>query len=106
MDNLCNQKLVQIITSNILDSRIKKIFKKLAISSYTNLSVNGEGDSGLQSGHFDADSNVMFMVMVSGDKFEPLIAELNRDIEKGYHHFVFSLNAEVHSPNKCRPAAK
>lgn len=106
MDNLCNQKLVQIITSNILDSRIKKIFKKLAISSYTNLSVNGEGDSGLQSGHFDADSNIMFMVVVSSDKFDPLIAELNRDIEKGYHHFVFSLNAEVHSPNKCRQSAK
>ncbi|AHF02026.1 hypothetical protein THIAE_09905 [Thiomicrospira aerophila AL3] len=106
MDNLCNQKLVQIITSNILDTRIKKIFKKLAINSYTNLSVNGEGDSGLQSGHFDADSNVMFMVMVSEAKFEPLIAELNRDIEKGYHHFVFSLNAEVHSPKKCRPGTK
>jgi nitrogen regulatory protein PII len=106
MDSLCNQKLVQIITSNILDSRIKKIFKKLSISSYTNFNVNGEGDSGLQSGHFDADSNIMFMVMVSSDKFDSLIAELNRDIEKGYHHFVFSLNAEVHSPNKCRPSAK
>ncbi|WP_234968915.1 hypothetical protein [Thiomicrospira sp. ALE5] len=72
------------------------------ISSYTNLSVNGQGDTGLQSGHFDADSNVMFMVMLPEAKFESLINELNQDIRKGYHHFVFSLNAELHSPFKCR----
>lgn len=98
----CHQKMIQIITSNTLESRVKKIFRKLEIKSFTFFTVNGEGDSGLQSGHFDADSNVLFMLMLPEEKMPALIDELNNEIKKGYHHFVFSMNAELHSYYKCK----
>lgn len=98
----CHQKMIQIITSNTLESRVKKIFRKLGIKSFTFFTVNGEGDSGVQSGHFDADSNVLFMLMLPEESMPALMAELNQDIKKGYHHFVFSVNAEMHSSNKCK----
>ncbi|WP_044406674.1 P-II family nitrogen regulator [Thiomicrospira microaerophila] len=98
----CEQRLIQIITSNILENRVKKLFKKLGIKSFTSFGVNGEGDTGLQSGHFDADSNVLFMLLLSEEKMLELVEELNKDIQKGYHHFVFSLNAQMHTPYKCK----
>jgi nitrogen regulatory protein PII len=98
----CQQKMIQIITSNTLESRVKKIFRKLGIKSFTFYTVNGEGDSGLQSGHFDADSNVLFMLMLPEDLMPALLIELNHDIKKGYHHFVFSMNAELHSCNNSK----
>lgn len=91
-------KLIQIITSNSLETRIKKIFKQLDIRSYTFFSVNGEGDTGMQTGHFDADSNVLFMVVLDEDRLKRLVEDINKDNKKGYHHFVFSMNAELHSP--------
>lgn len=97
----CNQKLIQIITSNILETRVKKVFRKLGITGFTFFNVSGEGDSGVQSGHFDADSNILFMVMVSEEQFHKVSEELQRDIKKGYHYFIFSLNAEVLTPSKC-----
>lgn len=98
----CHQKMIQIITSNTLESRVKKIFRKLGIKSFTFFTVNGEGDSGLQSGHFDADSNVLFMLMLPEEQMPALMLELNQDIKKGYHHFIFSMNAELHSSYKCK----
>lgn len=97
----CSQKLIQIITSNTLEDRIKKVFKKIGITGFTFFNVSGEGDSGVQSGHFDADSNVLFMVMVSEEQFQQVSEELLKEIKKGYHHFIFSLNAEVMTPGKC-----
>jgi len=31
-----------------------------------------------------------------------LLAETEKEIKKGYHHFVFSMNAELHSLYKCK----
>lgn len=98
----CNQKLIQIITSNTLEDRVKKIFKKVGISGFTFFYVSGEGDSGVQSGHFDADSNILFMVMVNEDQYDLMSDELMKDVKKGYHYFMFSLNAEVLTPSKCK----
>ncbi|WFE69729.1 hypothetical protein P8S54_05350 [Thiomicrospira sp. R3] len=98
----CHQKMIQIITSNTLEPRVKKIFRKLGIKSFTFFAVNGEGDSGLQSGHFDADSNVLFLLMLPEEQMPDLMEELNNDIKKGFHHFVFSVNAELHSGYKFK----
>jgi nitrogen regulatory protein PII len=97
----CEQKLIQIITSNTLEDRVKKIFRKAGIVGFTFFNVSGEGETGVQSGHFDADSNILFMVMVNGEQFERLKEELMTDIKKGYHYFFFSVNAEVLTPSKC-----
>lgn len=97
----CEQKLIQIITSNTLEDRVKKVFRKAGIIGFTFFNVSGEGDSGVQSGHFDADSNILFMVMVNEDQMTKLKEELLKDIKKGYHYFFFSMNAEVLTPSKC-----
>jgi nitrogen regulatory protein PII len=93
-----NMKLFHIITSVTLKERIRTILLKVGVPGYTFFSVGGEGDSGFQSGHFDADSNILFMVVVPLDKVEALQERLAKDVKKGYQHMVFSQDTQVHKP--------
>jgi nitrogen regulatory protein PII len=90
-------KLFHIITSITLKERVKTILNKVGVPGYTFFSVAGEGDSGFQSGHLDADSNILFMVVVPQDKVEALKERFAKDLKKGYQHMVFSQDTDVHS---------
>lgn len=96
------QKMVQIVTSSTLRMRVKDIFRKTGIKSFTSFIVSGEGESGVQSGHFDSDSNILFMTLVPEENMNALIEELNKDIKRGYHYFIVSLDAELHSSYKLK----
>ncbi len=97
----CNEKMLQIIGSSSLEFVLKKILREVGVNGFTFFNVRGDGDSGFQSGQFESDSNVLFMVVLSDEKRETLLNRLAGLLKRGHHLTIFSVEAEVFSPTKC-----
>lgn len=96
----CNEKMLQIIGSSSLEFVLKKTLREVGVNGFTFFNVRGDGDSGFQSGQFESDSNVLFMVVLSNDKREALLNKLAVLLKRGHHLTIFSLETEVFSPSK------
>ncbi len=96
----CNEKMLQIIGSSSLEFVLKKTLREVGVNGFTFFNVRGDGDSGFQSGQFESDSNVLFMVVLSHDKRETLLSKLAGLLKRGHHLTIFSLETEVFSPSK------
>jgi nitrogen regulatory protein PII len=79
---------------------LKKTLREVGVNGFTFFNVRGDGDSGFQSGQFESDSNVLFMVVLSHDKRETLLNKLAGLLKRGHHLTIFSLETEVFSPSK------
>ena len=89
------EKIVQIITSSSLESRLIETFEKIGITGYTVFNVRGDGDTGLQDSHIDGDTNILMMIITTPESYERLMASLSKYKRKGQHLMVFSLDTEV-----------
>ncbi|VAW48129.1 hypothetical protein MNBD_GAMMA03-878 [hydrothermal vent metagenome] len=90
-----DEKIVQIITSSSLEPRLLETFEKIGITGYTAFNVRGNGDSGIQDSHIDADTNILLMIVTNPESYERLMEALNKYKRRGQHLMVFSMNTEV-----------
>ena len=94
-------KSVQIIINSTFENKLIKILKNIGINGYTQLNARGNGDSGVQNGHSEGESNVMFIVVVSAELADTLIKNLNTYRQMGHHIFVYMYDAQVLNAEKC-----
>lgn len=97
---MCAGKSIQIVINSTFENKLIQILKKNGLTGYTQLSARGDGESGVQDGHSEGESNVMFIVLASENAANTLIAELNQYRKMGYHIFVYTHNAEILNSDK------
>lgn len=96
----CNEKMIQIIGASSMEFMLKKTLREVGVNGFTFFNVRGDGDSGFQSGQFESDSNVMFIIVLSSSKRDLLLDKLKVLLKRGHHLTIFSLDTEVFSPSK------
>ena len=100
MHRLFPEKLVTIITSDVLEDRLIASVRNCGASGYTILRARGAGSSGEQSGMLDIDTNIKLHVIVPPQRVSGLLDDLERLMRKGYHMTVFVSDVSVLGPEK------
>ena len=100
MANLYPHKLVNIITMDVLQEKLREMFRRHGVSGYTIIRVRGEGRSGESAGTLDTETNILVKVILPEAKLQRLLDGLQRQIDKGYHLTIFVNDVEVISPDK------
>jgi PII-like signaling protein len=95
MQRLVPEKLVTVISSDVLEERLVKVMRQCGVSGYTLLRARGAGSDGLQSGNLDVDTNVVLKVIVPPERVSSMIDRLEALIQKGYHLTVFVSDVDV-----------
>ncbi|CAA6821987.1 MAG: Unknown protein [uncultured Sulfurovum sp.] len=99
---MCTGKSIQIIINSTFENKLIHILKKNGLTGYTQLSARGDGSSGVQDGHSEGESNVMFIVLASNSATNTLMEQLNQYRNMGYHIFVYTHDAEVLNSDKIQ----
>lgn len=97
MATLYPYKLVNVITSGVLQDKLIEIFRRHGVSGYTIIQVTGEGAS---SSALDFEATVMVKVIAPVEKLQRLLDALQRLIDKGYHLTIFVSDVDVITPEK------
>lgn len=84
MRSLEQKKLLTIITSNQLEEMILKQLAKHEIGGYTVVRAHGAGASGIQSGMLDIDANILIYIIMSEQRLERVLVDIDRMMDKGY----------------------
>jgi len=93
-------KLVNIITMDALQEKLREMFRRYEVSGYTVFRVRGEGRSGESAGTLDFESNIMVKVILPEEKLQRLLDGLQRQKAKGYHMTIFINDVQVIDPEK------
>lgn len=93
MTPLHAKKMVHVVANAALETRLAEIAKKNGASGYTVVDARGWGHAGVQSGALGADSNVMFMALVSDE--QPLVEALAALNEAGHQLVVWVADVGV-----------
>ena len=104
MHRLFPEKLVTIITSDVLEEKLVKVVRKRGASGYTIVRARGAGTSGEQSAMLDIDTNIKFHVILPPERMSGLLDDLDSLIKKGYHLTVFVSDVSVLGPEKYTAA--
>lgn len=97
MATLYHHRLVNIITSDVLQEKLTETFRRHGVSGYTIIRVTGEGAS---SGILDFEASIMVKVILPEERLERLLDALQRQIDRGFHLTIFVSDVEVMSPEK------
>ncbi len=89
------KKVVHIVASADIESRLVKIAQEYNRGGYTIYPARGGGDLGVQSGMLDVDSNIAFMMVVSEKDLDQILQALDRMIKRGYQMIAYVLDAQV-----------
>jgi hypothetical protein len=89
MHRLFPEKLVTVITTDVLEGRLVAAVRNRGASGYTLLRARGAGSEGLQSGMLWVDSNLLLKVILPPERLPGLLDDLTAMIEKGHHLTVF-----------------
>ena len=100
MHNLAPEKLITIITTDVLEDQLIAKAKKCGVSGYTIQRARGGGSSGIQSGMLDIDTNITFSVVVPPDRLNNLLNGLQELINRRYNLTVFVSDVSVLRPDK------
>ena len=93
-------KSLQIIINSTFENKLIEILKRNGVTGYTQLNARGDGESGVQDGHSDGESNVMFIVLVSSLLAEMLIENLNKYRDIGHHILIYTHDAQILNSDK------
>lgn len=102
MQRLFPQKMVTVVTSDVLEQLLITKVKKCGASGYTIHRARGAGSSVEQSGMLDVDSNIRFQVILPEEHLSPLLDELERLIHQGHHLIVTVQDVSVLNPDKFK----
>lgn len=97
---MCPGKSVQIIVNATFENEMIRVLDKVGVTGYTQLDARGNGYSGVQDGHSEGESNVMFIVLVASEVAKILIESLIDYIKRGYPIVSYTCDVEVLSTNK------
>jgi hypothetical protein len=100
MHRLFPEKLVNIVTTDVLEDRLVTIVRNRGASGYTIVRARGAGSSGEQSGMLAIDTNIKLHVIVPAARLSGLLDDLEALIRKGYHLTVYVSDVSVLSPEK------
>ncbi|HDP88519.1 MAG TPA: transcriptional regulator [Thioalkalivibrio sp.] len=100
MHRLVPEKLVTIISTDVLEERLVAIARNRGASGYTILRARGAGSSGEQSGMLDADANIKFHVILPTDRLAGVLDDLERLMSKRYPLTVFVSDVAVLGSDK------
>lgn len=100
MHRLFPEKLITIITSDVLEDKLVASVRNRGASGYTIVRARGAGSSGEQSGLLDIDTNIKLHVILPPDRMPGLLDDLERLIKKGYHLTVYVSDVGVLAPEK------
>ncbi len=107
MQRLFPEKLVTVITSDVLEDRLIASVRKRGASGYTLLRARGAGSGGQQSGMLWVDSNLLLKVILPPERLPGLLDDMSDLIEKGHHLTVFVADVTVLGHEKFdRPLAR
>jgi PII-like signaling protein len=100
MHRLFPEKLVNIITSDHLEDTLVRVVRRRGASGYTIVRARGAGSSGEQSGMLSVDTNIKMHIIMSEEKLEGLLDDLDGMIRRGYHLTVYVSDVSVLYPEK------
>jgi nitrogen regulatory protein PII len=106
MKTLFPEKLLNVITTRGLQDRLSELVERHGLSGWTVLEAAGAGAQGLQTGTFDADTNILFMVILPTAKLEPVLEDVEDLIRRGHHLTLFVSDVSVLRPDKFERALK
>ena len=89
MREIEQKKLLTIITSGELQRMIVDQLKKRGVGGDTVVSATGAGTSGLQSGMLAGDSNVLIYVIMSEDRLQDVLKDMDKLMSHGYRVKAF-----------------
>ncbi|MFO7602723.1 MAG: transcriptional regulator [Gammaproteobacteria bacterium] len=104
MHRLFPEKLVTVITTDVLEDHLVASVRNRGASGYTIVRARGAGSSGEQSGMLDIDTNIKLHVILPVERTPPLLDDLERLIGKGYHLTVYISDVSVLGPEKFESA--
>ena len=100
MHRLFPQKLLTIITLEILEDRLVNIVRKGGASGYTIVKARGAGSSGEVSGELDVVTSIKFHVIVPQGRMSGMLDDVEELLREGHHLTVFVSDVAVLGPEK------
>jgi len=100
VDDLYPEKVVHLIAPSSIEHVLKRLIRHSEASGFTFFNVKGEGDSGFQSGQFEGDTNVLFLVILPAEKMPAFLDLLVPIRRQGHHLTVFVTDAQVMTPDE------
>jgi nitrogen regulatory protein PII len=100
MHRLYPQKLLTIITHDVLEDRLIQMVRDRGASGYTVDKVSGAGSSGEVSGELDVDTNIKFQVIVPQGRMSGMLDDVEAMTREGHHFTVFVSDVAVLAPEK------
>ena len=102
MREIEQKKLLTIITAGELQRMVVEQLKKRGIGGYTAVSASGAGASGLQSGMLVSDSNVVIYVIMSEERLQKVLSDMDKLMSHGYRVKAFYQDISI-LPRKKGP---
>ncbi len=91
-----NRKQVNIIVNSALEAKMVRLANRVGVSGYSLTPMRtGQGSTGLQSSSSDGDSNILFMMIITLDKLDKMISEIQKIKDRSYPLRVFINDAYV-----------
>jgi len=100
MHRLFPEKLVTIITTDVLENILVSTVRRRGVSGYTIVRAHGAGSGGVQSGMLWTDTNIKFHVIIPPDRLSGLLDDLEQLNHKGHHLTVCVSDVSVLGPEK------
>jgi len=104
MHRLFPEKLVTVITSDVLEDKLVASVRTRGASGYTILRARGAGSSGEQTAMLDIDTNIKMHVVLPPERMSGLLDDIERLMNKGYHMTVYVSDVSVLGPEKFETA--
>jgi hypothetical protein len=95
MIRLHEKLIVNVVASTPLESALAQLARNHRVAGYTVLDARGYGNTGPQSGALLSDSNIYFMLLVSNEQAEDVLADIQKMIESGHQLIAFVTRTEV-----------
>jgi hypothetical protein len=100
MHRLFPQKLLTIVTLELLEDRLVEIVRKRGASGYTIVKATGAGSSGEFSGELDIETSIKFHVIVPMGRMSGMLDDVEELLREGHHLTVFVSDVAVLGPEK------
>jgi len=108
MRQIEQKKLLTIIAPGELQRMVVEKLKKRGIGGYTVVSATGAGASGLRSGMMISDSSVIIYIIMSQERLESVLKDMDMFMSRGYRVKAFFQDISIlpRKPSKSGDAAK
>ncbi len=85
-----NRKQVNIIVNSALEAKMVRLANRVGVSGYSITPMRtGQGSTGLQTSSSEGDSNILFMMIITLDKMDQIITEIQKIKDRSYPLRVF-----------------